>query len=228
MLVEKLVLAAIVPAAVWSATTRLLRARCRCPAKGGGRSFGVIAVLAAASSLAATLAMVLVPLWRAPIASWGHPDTWRLAAAGPSPLWPVLASGILIVVGAVDAACRIVPDQALLLGIMLGLSQAQLEGRLSAAVLGGFAGAMFFLLLYFLRPKALGFGDVKLAGFIGVAVGLNGLPVALGSGILLGGLYAAVLLLVRAAGWKDSVPYGPPLALGGIVGLWCAVAGMVP
>jgi leader peptidase (prepilin peptidase)/N-methyltransferase len=227
MWVEKLISIAIVPAAVWWAAENLLRVRCARLARGRSTSFRAIAALAAATSMATTLAIVLIPLWQSPVAIWGESDTWQQVVDTPLALWSITASGVLVVAGAVDAACRIIPNQAILPGIVLGLSQAQLEDRLWDSVWGGLAGALLFLLLYFVRPRALGLGDVKLVAFIGVAVGLRALPIALGAGILLGGLYAAVLLLARIAGWRDPVPYGPPLAVGGIVGLWCTAAGMI-
>jgi len=62
-------------------------------------------------------------------------------------------------------------------------------------------------------------GDVKLACLIGLATGLPLVIVALLTGILLGGLVAIVLLLLRLKGRKDVIPYGTFLAIGPIVTL---------
>lgn len=92
-----------------------------------------------------------------------------------------------------------------------------------AALLGGGV----FLLLYLggqlmFGAEAFGFGDVKLAFFIGMATGLSNLRVvhALIDGVFLGGFIALILLLTRIRSLKQAVPYGPFLALGTIVTLF--------
>ena len=59
----------------------------------------------------------------------------------------------------------------------------------------------------------MGFGDVKLAGLIGLMVGWPNVLVAVVGGIIVGGLVAAVLLLTRLKGRKDEIPFGPFLSL---------------
>lgn len=233
MLAEKIVLLLSVPPTVWWATDRLLRRRCGCAAPRR------TAILAAAAALLASLAMLIAPsagqapsgqtgilsIWKTPMTSWGHSIAGGTAGVGPLPLWPILASALLVVAGAVDATCRIIPDQVTLPGLIAGLLLASLDGELGQALLGGLAGFVFFLVLYLIRPGALGFGDVKLAAFIGMATGIKGAPIALFAGTVAGGLYGVILLLARRAKMKEAVPYGPALALGGIVGLWLMTAG---
>jgi leader peptidase (prepilin peptidase)/N-methyltransferase len=88
---------------------------------------------------------------------------------------------------------------------------------LLAAVIAG----LVFLVLYFggqlaFGAEAFGFGDVKLAVFIGMATGLTNLRMvhALLYGVFLGGFVAIILLITRIRGLKEAVPYGPFLALG--------------
>jgi leader peptidase (prepilin peptidase)/N-methyltransferase len=248
MPIAKIALLLSSPGAVWWATCRLLRQRCGCAAPGR------VALVSAGVALLVSLAMLAAPLARGkmacsehapvlsrqigilpvqetlfgpiPVTSYVHPGMGGLAEAGPFALWPILASDLLVVAGAVDAVCRIIPDVVTLSGLIAGLLLASLDGELGPALTGGAVGFAVLALLYLLRPGALGFGDVKLAAFIGVATRLQGVSVALPAGILIGGLYGIGLLLARRATWKGTVPYGPPLALGGIVGLWCAAAGM--
>ena len=92
-----------------------------------------------------------------------------------------------------------------------------------AALLGG--GVFFLLYLggqLMLGAEAFGFGDVKLAFFIGMATGLSNLRVvhALIDGVFLGGFIALILLLTRIRSLKQAVPYGPFLALGTIITLF--------
>jgi leader peptidase (prepilin peptidase)/N-methyltransferase len=82
------------------------------------------------------------------------------------------------------------------------------------------AGAFAFLLAALLAyPRGMGMGDVKLAGAMGLYLGLSVIPamlVAFLSGSLVG---VAILAREGAAARKKAVPFGVFLALGGIVGV---------
>lgn len=95
------------------------------------------------------------------------------------------------------------------------------------APVAGLLGGGVFLLLYlggqfFFGEEAFGFGDVKLAVFIGLATGVTSLRVAhaLLYGVVLGGLVAIILLITRIRSLKEAVPYGPFLALGTVLALY--------
>jgi leader peptidase (prepilin peptidase)/N-methyltransferase len=63
-------------------------------------------------------------------------------------------------------------------------------------------------------------GDVKLAAFMGAWLGWD-VAIALFAGSLLGMVPALVALLRRGGqGRKETLPYGPFLAAGGVVGLF--------
>ena len=96
----------------------------------------------------------------------------------------------------------------------------------TAPVAALIAGAVFLLLyvggqLVF-GAEAFGFGDVKLAVFIGMATGLSNLRVAhaLLYGVFLGGFVAIILLITRIRRMKEAVPYGPFLVLGTLLVLY--------
>ena len=66
-------------------------------------------------------------------------------------------------------------------------------------------------------PEALGFGDVKLLGLLGLVLGWFGWGVLLAGvflGLLTGALVSLVLLATRRAGWRTALPFGPPLLVG--------------
>lgn len=96
----------------------------------------------------------------------------------------------------------------------------------TAPVAAVIAGGVF-LLLYFggqviFGAEAFGFGDVKLAVFIGMATGLSNLrmPHAVLYGVFLGGFVAIILLITRIRSLRDAVPYGPFLTVGTIIVLY--------
>jgi len=79
-----------------------------------------------------------------------------------------------------------------------------------------------FLLAALLSPGAegLGLGDVKLAGTLGGLLGWIGWSNALYgllTGFILGGVAAAVLLLIRRADRKSFLSFGPAMIIGGYV-----------
>jgi leader peptidase (prepilin peptidase)/N-methyltransferase len=82
------------------------------------------------------------------------------------------------------------------------------------------AGAFAFLLAAVIAyPRGMGMGDVKLAGAMGLYLGLSVIPALLVA--FLSGSLVGVVILARegAAGRKKAVPFGVFLALGGIVGV---------
>ena len=96
----------------------------------------------------------------------------------------------------------------------------------TAPVAGLIAGGLFLVLFLggqlIFGAEAFGFGDVKLAVFIGLATGLSNLRMAhaILDGVFLGGFVAIILLITRIRTFKDAVPYGPFLVLGTLLVLY--------
>lgn len=95
------------------------------------------------------------------------------------------------------------------------------------AVAAGLIAGGVFLLLYLggqwlFGAEAFGFGDVKLAVFIGLATGLSSLRMvhAILYGVFLGGFVAIILLITRIRKLKEAVPYGPFLVIGTLIILY--------
>ena len=82
-----------------------------------------------------------------------------------------------------------------------------------------------FYVLWFVYPKGLGFGDVRLAGVLGLALGYLGwgeLLVGLYAGFLLGGVGGGLLSVIRVVERK-AFPFGPFMVVGALLGvLWGA------
>jgi leader peptidase (prepilin peptidase)/N-methyltransferase len=95
--------------------------------------------------------------------------------------------------------------------------------RAIRAVVGmvGYYGV--FLLLRLAYPKGMGFGDVKLAGVLGLYLGWLGygvLVVGAFGGVVLGGVVGVALLASKRAGRKSAVPYGPFMVAGALVAVF--------
>jgi leader peptidase (prepilin peptidase)/N-methyltransferase len=88
----------------------------------------------------------------------------------------------------------------------------------SAAVAGALGGGFFWLVWRVSRGFA--FGDVRLAGLIGIVVGTEGGTFAFAAfflGTLVGALWALAVRWGKAA--DEPFPYGPALLLGPLVAL---------
>ena len=78
---------------------------------------------------------------------------------------------------------------------------------------GAVAGFILLMLPALVFRGGMGWGDVKMAGLIGLAVGFPRVFVAIFGGIVLGGLVAVVLVLSRVRKRKEAIPFGPFLAV---------------
>lgn len=132
--------------------------------------------------------------------------------------WGLMA--LLVVATGVDLKVRLIPDVANGLGAAWGLAVgfvAQGEGFWPHAASGAAAGLLFGFIRLASRG-GLGLGDVKLAAVLGLYLGPRATPVALFAAALLGGGVAAALLATGKRSRGDELPFGPFLALGGLVG----------
>jgi len=86
-----------------------------------------------------------------------------------------------------------------------------------SGIIGGAVGFAFLLIPAVIYSKGMGFGDVKMAGLIGLVTGFPLVAVALILGIVLGGLVAVALLLSKKKQRKEAIAFGPFLAVSTIV-----------
>lgn len=80
----------------------------------------------------------------------------------------------------------------------------------------------FYFVAMIAYPGGMGFGDVKLAGVLGLALGWAGwgaLIVGAFGAFLLGGVFSIGLLATRRAGRKSGIPFGPWMIVGAAVGV---------
>ncbi len=122
----------------------------------------------------------------------------------------------------------VLPSYAVVGGLLT--LTAAVEDRwpdLLRALAGMAALYLFYFLLALIKPGAMGFGDVKLAGVLGLALGWLGWgPLAVGAflGFLLGGSGGVLLILAGRAGRRSHVPFGPFMLAGAALGVVCGAA----
>ncbi|MBI3742917.1 MAG: prepilin peptidase [Chloroflexi bacterium] len=85
------------------------------------------------------------------------------------------------------------------------------------SLLSGLASAAAFLAIYIATAgRGMGEGDITLAAVMGFLFGFPGIVLALWLGIVVGGVIAIGLLVLRKKSRKDAVPFGVFLAVGAI------------
>jgi len=132
--------------------------------------------------------------------------------------------GVCVALALIDLDTKRLPNVLTLPSYVVGtvlLGAAALadgEPRLIVRALSGMAVMYgFYFLLAFIYPAGMGFGDVKLAGVLGLYLGWLGWgEVVVGTflGFLLGGLFAVVTLALGKTSRKTAVPYGPFMVAG--------------
>lgn len=156
--------------------------------------------------------------------------TLRLGASPAVPaFWLFVA--VLVAVAAIDVEHRIVPNRivypALAASVpLLGLAAwAEHAGSaLAGAAIGGAVAFVALLVIHLVQPRGMGFGDVRLAGVIGIYLGWLGLPevaVGLFVGFLAAALVGVGLVALGRSGPRARIPFAPFLALGAMASfLW--------
>lgn len=137
-------------------------------------------------------------------------------------LWLELPfAAVMIAVAAIDLDHRIVPNRILLPAAICAVAGwlAVAPDFLPEALIAGAGGFAFLLLAALAYPAGMGMGDVKLAGVMGLYLGIDVIP-ALAVAFVAGTVVGVAMILREGGGArKRGVPFAPFLALGGIVGL---------
>jgi leader peptidase (prepilin peptidase)/N-methyltransferase len=140
-------------------------------------------------------------------------------------LTDALALLVLLAATLTDLRERVIQNLLTYPAILLWAALSLLPGGVTpeAALRGALAGGGTMLAIYAVgralyRREVFGFGDVKLALFVGVALGWPKVLGALVAAAFAGGA-VAVLLLLAGRGRAGTMPYGPAIALGAAIQL---------
>jgi len=110
------------------------------------------------------------------------------------------------------------PVAVLLLG--LAVLAGSESGDPIRALIGGAGMYAVYVALRLAHPAGMGFGDVKLAGVLGMYTGWLGWgawTVGLFLGFLIGGVFGIALIATGRGGRKTKVPFGPFMLLGALL-----------
>lgn len=183
---------------------------------------------------AATGALFALAAWWC----WSQELPWLLPAAG-------FLVAISVALALIDLDVHRLPDAIVLPAYPVAFALLALAswspgsevdwGALLRAAAAGAALFAFYFAVMVVYPAGMGFGDVKLAGVLGLYLGWVGWgAVLIGwfATFVLGGLFAIALVIAGRARKGSGIPFGPWMLLGTAVGvvagplLWTAYLGV--
>lgn len=187
------------PRVAWLGTPGWLMLRGRCPACGGPLP----------------MRLLYLPLLGA--AAFG---VAAVATDGRHLLLALIFLPALLALTAADFARHLLPNWLMYPTVALALAVAWAWPERSVVdVLAGGAAGFAVMFAIFLVMPGFGFGDVKLAGLLGLLSGLGNLAPAFMIAVLAAGFVSVILLVTRRTGLRGTIAYGPYLALGAYWGM---------
>jgi leader peptidase (prepilin peptidase)/N-methyltransferase len=130
---------------------------------------------------------------------------------------------LLVPVTLIDLDYRIIPNVLMAIGAVaaIALVLATRSGDIEEHLIAGLAAGGFFLIAAIAYPAGMGMGDVKLAAVMGLFLGRAVAP-GIFAALVFGTVVGAVIIarVGTKEGRKTGIPFGPWLALGGLVGLF--------
>lgn len=140
-------------------------------------------------------------------------------------LTPMLLSAFVI-----DFKLQIIPNRLNLTIFEIGFIFAFLYGLSNVAItinmlLGMLAGGGIFLLItllggLFYGKEAMGFGDVKLMGALGLFFGLSNIIIITLVSFLIGAILSIILLLTKIKKSDEYIPFGPFIVIATFISMY--------
>jgi len=129
-----------------------------------------------------------------------------------------LTVSVLIVVFLIDLRYKIIPDSLVIFGLLYTtiISIMFIDINIMNRLYGFLFGFGLFLLIA-LVTNAMGGGDIKLMGFLGLNFGLKGIIFITVSSFVIGAVISVGLLISKIATRKDYIPFGPFIAVAALI-----------
>ncbi len=140
----------------------------------------------------------------------------------------IVLFGIVAAAAAVDLKKTIIPNFFILIGLGFRLIIYIIEffaykaifwEQFKSDMIGVALGFGFLLIVSLITGGALGFGDVKLFGVIGIISGAICTYYTLILCLIVSTIISVVLLITKKKGRKDSIPLGPSILIGYFIAL---------
>jgi leader peptidase (prepilin peptidase) / N-methyltransferase len=154
-------------------------------------------------------------LWAVTYLVLGDDDAAELALG-------LVFCAVLVTITITDLELQLIPNAIVLAGALVAVAivVATDTGDLDERAIGAAAAGGALMVVSLAYPRGMGMGDAKLAGMMGLYLGRAVAP-ALLIGFLIGALVGVALIARHGSeARKQAVPFGPFLALGGVISLW--------
>jgi len=134
----------------------------------------------------------------------------------------VFIACLLIIIFVYDLKHFIIPDEAILLGVMACLFNIFFDKLLITSYFwGAIIASGFFLLIYLVsKGKWMGFGDVKLAFLMGLFLGFPAVLIALFLSFFIGSIVGLIQIGLGKKTMKSEIPFGPFLVTGTFIAMF--------
>ncbi len=137
---------------------------------------------------------------------------------------------LLVAVALTDLSTRLVPRRLvypcaglMVVFFLIAAAVDHATSHLSGAAIGGAVAFGAFFVVWWFVPRGMGFGDVRLAGVIGIATGWLSLLHAYAAffvGFIAGLVFGLVAIAASGGGRRTRIPFAPALAVGAVVGVF--------
>ncbi|MCB4755696.1 MAG: prepilin peptidase [Elusimicrobia bacterium] len=144
---------------------------------------------------------------------------------------------VMVVTSFIDLEWKIIPDALtiplILSGLLISfvnplLGSATPGERITQALIGMTLGAGFLWMgsyggYLWLSKEVLGGGDIKLMAGLGTILGWKGALLCLLIAAISGGIFSVIGLWTKRIKWKQYIPFGPFLNIGGVLSLLLSI-----
>ncbi|HDQ26542.1 MAG TPA: prepilin peptidase [bacterium] len=125
----------------------------------------------------------------------------------------IILTGYLIVLTFIDIDKKEVPDSIIvflfLTGFVFGIFEIKEYLNIYTGLIAGLAGGFVIYLINFFSNGKIGEGDIKLIAALGLCVGLKDIGLIVFGSFVIGGIAAAILLLLKKKGRRDELAFVP-------------------
>ncbi|MDV4149360.1 prepilin peptidase [Clostridium sp. AL.422] len=128
---------------------------------------------------------------------------------------------LLIVISYIDLESKYIYLSTIIFGVILAsiyIGVGLLTKQISIVdnIIGGIIGYLIIYLIVIIT-NGMGQGDAEIAGVCGLFIGIKGILVSLFIAIVLGGLVASIILLLKLKEKKSEIAFGPYIAIGTVI-----------
>ena len=134
-------------------------------------------------------------------------------------LFDFLFIALLLSLSFIDMDYLRLPNVLVGIVALVGLANALVPGKpnLIYSLVGALSAGAFFLLIHFLYPEGMGFGDVKLVAAMGLYLGVKAVFASIFIASFIGLIIEGIKVLTTQKSLRQPIPFGPYLAAGGLI-----------